>query len=100
MEPAANLLDVFLPINQLINWLLFFSQSRLRLLETELENDELAQYILDLFKAKDTFHTCAMWYFKLPGWSMCFPLLSEQSFGLLNFGENKGGVQPPHTRAD
>ncbi|CAK8999556.1 Calmodulin-like protein 12 (Touch-induced calmodulin-related protein 3) [Durusdinium trenchii] len=26
----------------------------LRLLETELENDELAQYILDLFKAKDT----------------------------------------------
>lgn len=28
--------------------------SLLRLLETELENDELAQYILDLFKAKDT----------------------------------------------
>mmetsp|Transcript_38690 Transcript_38690/g.82166 ORF Transcript_38690/g.82166 Transcript_38690/m.82166 type:complete len:424 (-) Transcript_38690:62-1333(-) len=26
----------------------------LRLLETELENDELAQYLLDLFKAKDT----------------------------------------------
>eukprot|EP00434_Breviolum_minutum_P011344 symbB.v1.2.010010.t1/scaffold645.1/size176818/9 len=52
----------------------------LRLLETELENDELAQYILDLFKAKDTFHTCAMWYFKLLGWSICFPLLSEQSW--------------------
>merc|ERR1712039_1166725 len=26
----------------------------LRLLETELENDELAQYLIDLFKAKDT----------------------------------------------
>merc|ERR1719210_3142522 len=26
----------------------------LRLLETELENDELAQYLVDLFKAKDT----------------------------------------------
>merc|ERR1719190_159318 len=26
----------------------------MRLLETELENDELAQYLMDLFKAKDT----------------------------------------------
>lgn len=72
--------DAFKNTSILQTWLRFFSQSRLRLLETELENDELAQYILDLFKAKDTFHTCAMWYFKLLGWSICFPLLSEQSW--------------------
>lgn len=98
--------DAFKNTSILQTWLRFFWQSRLRLLETELENDELAQYILDLFKAKDTFHTCAMWYFKLLGWSICFPLLSEQSWNnattclvYWTLGE-KRRVQPPHPSTD
>ena len=50
----------------LCQWRLFIGHLRLRLLETELENDELAQYILDLFKAKDVICSSWMTFQRLP----------------------------------